>query len=221
MYQPQAFLYTKLFKTQSYIRNSYKNYRGMVSYVQGQSPEPKIREYFYYVDHQGMLFLDDARMKNFTSCFKEKKFLRFFFNQLKINETARYPEFPYISLCGRERNFVRCDDYPIVYTHVIPTPNDEMLLAHNHAGDLLIKKFIPEKIFMLPDTGRVYHPAPEKVGGIGLVRSKLAIEFSKHFEFDNGEDNPPTKFTYESVTYDLDTRWYLNLVKKQKIHSTS
>lgn len=26
-----------------------------VSYVQGQSPEPKIREYFYYIDHQGMV----------------------------------------------------------------------------------------------------------------------------------------------------------------------
>lgn len=26
-----------------------------VSYIQGQSPEPKIREYFYYIDHQGMV----------------------------------------------------------------------------------------------------------------------------------------------------------------------
>lgn len=24
-------------------------------YVQGQSPEPKIREYFYYIDHQGQV----------------------------------------------------------------------------------------------------------------------------------------------------------------------
>lgn len=26
-----------------------------VSYVQGQEPEPKIREYFYYIDHEGMV----------------------------------------------------------------------------------------------------------------------------------------------------------------------
>lgn len=26
-----------------------------VSYVQGQEPEPKVREYFYYIDHQGMV----------------------------------------------------------------------------------------------------------------------------------------------------------------------
>ncbi|KAK4291241.1 hypothetical protein Pmani_035926 [Petrolisthes manimaculis] len=41
-----------------------------VTYIQGQSPQRRIREYFYYIDHQGMLFLDDARIKNFTSCFK-------------------------------------------------------------------------------------------------------------------------------------------------------
>lgn len=25
-------------------------------YVQGQSPQPRVREYFYYIDHQGMVF---------------------------------------------------------------------------------------------------------------------------------------------------------------------
>lgn len=28
---------------------------GGVSYTQGQSPEPRTREYFYYVDHQGQV----------------------------------------------------------------------------------------------------------------------------------------------------------------------
>lgn len=28
-----------------------------VSYVQGQSPKPGIREYFYYIDHQGQVRL--------------------------------------------------------------------------------------------------------------------------------------------------------------------
>lgn len=41
------------------------------SYVQGQQVG-KRREYYYYIDHNGYLFLDDARMKNFTSCFKGK-----------------------------------------------------------------------------------------------------------------------------------------------------
>lgn len=28
-----------------------------VSYIQGQEPEPKIREYFYFIDHHGMVIL--------------------------------------------------------------------------------------------------------------------------------------------------------------------
>lgn len=26
------------------------------TYIQGQSPQPRVREYFYYIDHQGMVF---------------------------------------------------------------------------------------------------------------------------------------------------------------------
>ena len=29
--------------------------RTNVTYIQGQSPEPRIREYFYYIDHQGQV----------------------------------------------------------------------------------------------------------------------------------------------------------------------
>lgn len=189
-----------------------------VSYIQGQEPEPKVREYFYFIDHQGMLFLDDAKMKNFTSCFKEKKFLRFFFNQLRLNNTNRYTaEFPYLSICGKERNYIRCDDYPIVFTHILQKPEGQYSLAHNHAGDLLAIKFEPQKIFMLPETGRVYHPAHEKAGSIGLVRSKLAIEFSSQFKFQNGEENPPTHFTFKGKTYELATDWYYKVGKEKNI----
>lgn len=137
--------------------------------------------------------------------------MRFFFNQLRINNTDRYLDFPYLSLCGRERNFVRCDDYPIVFTHVSP---DGSRLAHNHAGDFLTFPFEPHRIFMLPDTGRVYHPAPERTGSIGLVRSKLAVEFSNSFMFKNGEEKPPTHFTFNGILYDLDTDWYYEKIKR-------
>lgn len=169
------------------------------------------------------LFLDDSKMKNFTSCFKEKKFLHFFFKNLKINETDRYlPDFPYISLCGRERNYIRCDDYPIVYTHILSkTVEDKPVnfLSYAHAGDLLTTEFCPQKIFMLPETGRIYHPAPDKAGSIGLVMSKLAIELSKYFEFKNGESNPPTHFNWNSNRYELDLDWYKSIVNKKKVNS--
>lgn len=158
-------------------------------------------------------------MKNFTSCFKEKKFLRFFFNQMRMNNTGRYPEFPYLSICGKERNFVRCDDCPFVYTHVMQKDVNGLMenhLGYNHAGDLLSLRFEPEKIFMLPETGRVYHPAPERVGSIGLVRSKLAIEFSKYFEFENGDQKPPTKFKWNDKEFILDNKWYYEVAEKRK-----
>ncbi|XP_021923661.1 UPF0598 protein CG30010 isoform X3 [Zootermopsis nevadensis] len=167
------------------------------------------------------LFLDDARMKNFTSCFKDKKFLEFFFKRLRLNTTGRYmAEFPYLSLCGRERNFIRCDDYPIVFTHVIrdnTTGQPEDRLSYGHAGDLLSVKFEPERIFMLPETGRVYHPALEHVGAVGLVTSKLAIEFSKWFEFD-GKHKMPTHFIWDGKKYKLETDWYYEAARKRHGH---
>ncbi|CAH0556927.1 unnamed protein product [Brassicogethes aeneus] len=209
-------LIKRTWQNTKYLKSYFKKY--VSTYVQGQEPEAKIREYFYYIDHQGMLFLDDARMKNFTSCFKEKKFLRFFFNQMRLNDTDRYKEFPYLSICGKERNFIRCDDYPIVFTHVIDKKtregNIEKHFAYNHAGDLLSIKFQPEKIVMMPETGRVYHPALERAGSIGLVQSKTAIEFSKFFEFDNGENNPPTRFKFEGTEYILEKNWYKDIVNK-------
>ncbi|XP_046606587.1 UPF0598 protein CG30010 [Neodiprion virginianus] len=194
--------------------------RTLVSYIQGQSPEPRIREYFYYIDHQGMLFLDDSRMKNFTSCFKEKKFLAFFFTRLRKNETGRYmDDFPYLSPCGRERNFVRCDDLPIVFTHVIQkedldTGGVKNQFSYAHADELLTVPFEPARIFMSMETGRVYHPAPKIAGGIGLVRSKLALEFSKYFEFHNGEEQSPTHFSWDNNRHELDSEWHKKIAKK-------
>ncbi|KAK7793723.1 hypothetical protein R5R35_007878 [Gryllus longicercus] len=199
-------------------RTSWRN----VSYEQGQSPQIGIREYFYFIDHQGMLFLDDSRMKNFTSCFKDKVFLEFFFKRLRLNTTDRYQkDFPYLSICGRERNFVRCDDYPIVFTHVKKDSEGHDIFCYNHAGDLLNVKFMPEKIFMSPDSGRVYHPAPEIVGSVGLVRSKLAIEFSQFFQFRDGEHESPTHFTWQGVTYELSPEWFYEASGKKHVNVNS
>lgn len=160
------------------------------------------------------LFLDDSKMKNFTSCFKEKKFLDFFFKRIRFNTTERYKEeFPFISLCGRERNFIRCDDVPIVYTNIIMKNNSDHV-CFGYAGDLLTAEFMPDKIYMLPLTGRVYHPADDKYGGVGLVKSKLAIELSKSFEFNNEKLEGPTHFNWKQERYELDQLWFSKKVKQ-------
>ena len=115
--------------------------------------------------------------------FIDKQFLVFFFKRLGKNDTDRYPEFPYLSRCGRERNYIKCDDYPVVFTHT-SVVNEKDVFCHNHAGDLLYEPFEPHKIYMHVENGRIYHPCSVKMGSIGLVASKLAIEFSKSFTFD-------------------------------------
>ncbi|XP_077982897.1 UPF0598 protein CG30010-like [Glandiceps talaboti] len=182
-----------------------------IHYVQGQSPSPKVREYFYYIDHQGQLFLDDTKVKNFITCFKEQKFLAFFFRMLKKNNTDRYNEdFPYLSLCGIERNFIRCDDRPIVYSHILEVPDEDEpdevknVLSYGGTGDKLTIDFEPQKLCMLPQSGRIYHPAKAKVGGVGLIKSSLAIDISKYFEFgEAGEYAPPTHFNWKHKRYEL------------------
>jgi len=203
-----------------------------LSYVQGQTHE-KRREYFYFIDHHGQLFLDDARIKNFTSCFKDKEFLLFFFQRLKLNDTGNYEdEFPYLSPCGRERNYVRCDDVPVVYTHFLDVEGSveqlqaaepqQLRLSWGGAGDKLTTVFEPWRVCMLPSTGRVYHPIftsssspsssspstksikPSKdLPPVGLIKSSLAIELSKYFEFERGEEEPPTHLLWCGERYEL------------------
>ncbi|KAL4235478.1 hypothetical protein ACF0H5_007114 [Mactra antiquata] len=184
-------------------------------YVQGQAPSPKLREYFYFIDHQGQLFLDDSKMKNFTSCFKEKKFLDFFFSRLRMNETGRYMEdFPYLSPCGRERNYIRCDDLPIVFVHLTDNQDGSTsdVLSYGYAGTKqLCINFEPDKVCMLQETGRIYHPADPDVGGVGLIKSCIAIAISKYFDFENGEYEPPTHFTWQGKRHVLTNSLLKNL----------
>lgn len=42
---------------------------GGVSYTQGQSPEPRTREYFYYVDHQGQVCGERSRAPGWGRAF--------------------------------------------------------------------------------------------------------------------------------------------------------
>eukprot|EP00965_Chrysotila_dentata_P249614 6208985-Pleurochrysis_carterae.AAC.2 len=66
------------------------------------------REYFYFVDLQGRLYLDETWPKGVATCLRSGKFLDFFFSRMRVNATGiREHQFPFVSMCGRERNFVR------------------------------------------------------------------------------------------------------------------
>ncbi|XP_054841455.1 UPF0598 protein C8orf82 homolog [Eublepharis macularius] len=198
------------------LRAGMRHGPGRPLYEQGQSPSPRTREYFYYIDHQGQLFLDDAKVKNFITCFKDKHFLVFFFKQLKVNRSGRYEDsFPYLSPCGREHNYVRCDDLPIVFTHLLQGSSGEELLSYCGGADRLTVSFQPKKLLMRPENGRVYHPGPEKTGGVGLVKSALAFELSPHFEYEQGPGQPPTHFRWQDKRHVL-TNELLPLIRDQE-----
>ncbi|XP_072458876.1 UPF0598 protein C8orf82 homolog [Notamacropus eugenii] len=176
------------------------------SYTQGQSPEPKTREYFYYIDHQGQLFLDDAKVKNFITCFKDRQFLVFFFSRLRKNQSGRYEDaFPFVSLCGRERNFVRCEDLPVVFTHLLADGSGPARLSYGGGGEALTVPFEPDRLLPLPANGRLYHPAPKVAGGVGLVRSSLAFELSSCFQYPPGGTGTtqPTHIMWQGQKYPL------------------
>lgn len=47
-----------------YLSGRYTASRTIATYIQGQSPEPRIREYFYYIDHQGQVSVQTDTNQN-------------------------------------------------------------------------------------------------------------------------------------------------------------
>lgn len=60
---------------------------------------------------------------------------------------------------------------------------------------------------MLPEGGRVYHAGPDKLEGVGLVKSSLAIELSRFFVYEEGacsESSSPVGFRWRGRTWTID-----------------
>ena len=113
-------------------------------------------------------------------------------------------------------NYIRCDDVPIVFSHLTKEKlsnrrkksrrYDAYTNVLAYAGSTLFVPFSPKKLCMLPDSGRIYHPAPAAVGHVGLIKSSFAIELSSGFRYDKNSDenSPPSVFFYQGIEYDLD-----------------
>ena len=128
------------------------------------------REYFYRVDLRGHLLHAGTELT-------EPRFLDAFFRRLKRNETGRHPSHPFLSPCGREWNFVRADDRPIVFHTLTPAP--ELCYASS-----LLVPFEPRQLTRSIG-GRLYHPAP--VGEVGLLSSSLMLSLAERLiEVPNG-----------------------------------
>ncbi len=70
-------------------------------------------------------------------CFIDKKFLAFFFRRLRVNDTGQYQDaFPFVSPCGKELNYIRCEDLPLVFTHLLDEQGDVIKDIGSHAEQL-------------------------------------------------------------------------------------
>lgn len=147
--------------------------------------------------------------------------MTFFFKRLRLNNAGKYcDDFPYISRCGPEINYVYCENKPIVFTDIINAQEGDRIVI-NEIGPKMAITFQPEKLCMLPRNGRVYHPASKKVGGVGILKTSLATEFSNHFLFENGEEDedPPSHFVWKGCKYQLDNELW-NIMKEDNVEET-
>jgi len=146
---------------------------------------------------QGRLYCIDQHATKLPSAadptfLKEKKFVNFFWRRLIANTPesvgrGKYrSEFPFVSPCGKELNYVKPADCPIVFHTLLldhssesPEKNAQLLYAHD-----LAVPFRPEEVFSLSASGRLYHPAPKS--GVGLISSGVGCELGEHMIEESG-----------------------------------
>lgn len=122
------------------------------------------REYYYELDTRGVLTLDGVVQD-------DPWFLDFFFRRLAPTANPDYPEYPYVSRCGEEMNYLRVQDTPIVYTGY---HDGRLDFAHS-----LSSAFAPEKLSYSAD-GVLYHWAP--VGERGRLVPHVAVDIARNIE---------------------------------------
>ncbi|GMI11638.1 hypothetical protein TrLO_g12269 [Triparma laevis f. longispina] len=147
------------------------------------------RTYFYSVDLQGRLFLEETSPKNIATSLKSDKFLNFFFKQLRWNNTGEFNSYPFFSPCGPEKNYIRPACLPIVF--------HDMLHSDLIFGGNLIQSFNPRNLAMSVKSGRMFHKLEHVNDGVkriktsmqksgndwGLVKSSVAGRIAQRIEY--------------------------------------
>lgn len=119
--------------------------------------------YFYSVDLQGRLFLEDVLPKNIATSIKDENLLNFIFRRLRrvrdkekaiLEEAGAADDYPFVSPCGVELNFVRPADSPVVFHELREDSENGKSLVF---GGNLSQLYRPDRLAMSPRTGRLYH----------------------------------------------------------------
>lgn len=121
-----------------------------------------IRSYFYHIDKRGRVWHDGTEIA-------DERFLHIFYRLMTTNTTRDHTDYPFLSPCGREQNFARAEDTPVVFHKLV----DRRLY---YAPELSVA-LQPETLRFSQD-GVLYHEAP--VGGVGRIDAVPALELCEH-----------------------------------------
>ena len=123
------------------------------------------RCYFYNIDLHGRLYLEENPIKNITSSIKDVKFLDTFFAHIKyINETHKEymkqhdipaQDYPFVSICQREWNFIRPAASPIVFHSLVDS--EQYLIYGSINTSMLREPFDETSIVISKVSGKLYH----------------------------------------------------------------
>ncbi|GAX17431.1 hypothetical protein FisN_5Hu079 [Fistulifera solaris] len=179
------------FSTQTaYIDEWFASIIKRPSFYQVLANSEPVRCYFYNIDLYGRLFLEETMPKNIATSIKDERFLDLFFGRIqkpteKHQELMKQKEipihdYPFVSPCGRELNFIRPAATPLVFHSI---EKEHLIFAGNKR-----QLFDPANLAISERTGRLYHQvtnmslrgdttskdAPE----YALVRSAVAVSLS-------------------------------------------
>jgi hypothetical protein len=167
------------------------------------------RNYYYIIDTRGRVFLANAKYKNLATCIKDEKFLHMLLRLIQPNNNISSDkelnnEFPFISYCGKEINYISPDDMNSVLGFTEFDSDNNVLY---YGGGKLKQKFIPKDLLYCKSTGRIYHKLTEhkylikEKNHYGLLHPDMCLMFSNNIR----ESNNIYYFTWRGEKHLLET----------------
>ncbi|KAL4464684.1 hypothetical protein ABPG74_011245 [Tetrahymena malaccensis] len=150
-------------------------FQNKVQYL--EQNDGSLREYFFFIDHKGLLYLDDQDSYNFTNCLKDKRFMKNFYKNLIKNKTGRNLNYSHVSECWGEYNYVRSSVKPIVFSH-LDEQKEEL-----HYSLYLTETFDPSEV-RKDEQGLLYHKVNLNDIGYGIFSTDVSMLISKNIKID-------------------------------------